>query len=363
MPLIWCSISAHGFGHAAQVVPVLNELGRSVPDLKVILRTEVPARFFEGRLHLPWEPSPAQQDIGCVQRSPLQIDVGATWAAQQRFHADWDARVSAEAEAIRTTAPDLVLANISHLAIEAGSRAHVPTVGLCTLSWDGVLEPLHDPGRSDQIEIIRKIRQAYRLAEVMIRPTPALAMNAFQKVRDVGPIASLVSPEVSRLRKAVGAAPHERVVVIAFGGIDIETLPFDRLDRLTGYRFVVSGTVPDGWTRGCAVTAIPLSFAVMMSSADIVMSKPGYSTTTEVVAHRKPFVYVRRFNFADEPSLIEYLDRYGRAVELSFDDFSSGNWKEALDAVLLRSPRNTAPAPTGAAEAAAILREHLYRSP
>jgi hypothetical protein len=359
MPLIWCSISAHGFGHAAQVVPVLNELGPLVPGLKVILRTEVPARFFEERLTIPWALSPARQDIGCVQRGPLQVDVEATWAAYRGFHADWDARVSVESEAIQAAAPDLVLANISHLAIESGSRAHVPTVGLCTLSWDGVLEPLHDPGRSDQIEIIRKIRQAYRLAEVMIRPAPALAMSAFQKVRDVGPIVRLVPPEAARLREAVGAGAHEQVALVAFGGIDIETLPFDRLIGLTGYRFVVSGTVPNGWTRGCAAMAIPLPFAVVMASADVVMSKPGYNTTTEVVAHGKPLVYVRRANFADEPALIEYLGRYGRAVELSLADFSSGNWEKALDAVLRRAPRHKAPAPTGAAEAAAILKEYV----
>ena len=29
MPVVWCSISGHGFGHAAQVVPILNELATS----------------------------------------------------------------------------------------------------------------------------------------------------------------------------------------------------------------------------------------------------------------------------------------------------------------------------------------------
>ena len=55
MPLIWCSISGHGYGHAAQVVPVLNALGRLVPNLKALLRTTVPAGFFEPRLAIPWE--------------------------------------------------------------------------------------------------------------------------------------------------------------------------------------------------------------------------------------------------------------------------------------------------------------------
>ena len=32
MPYIWCAISGHGYGHAAQVVPVLNAL---VPSCQV----------------------------------------------------------------------------------------------------------------------------------------------------------------------------------------------------------------------------------------------------------------------------------------------------------------------------------------
>ena len=75
---IWCAISSHGFGHAAQVIPVLNELGRRVSGLTAILRTRVPARFFEPNLQIAWEVSEAEQDVGCVQHGPLRIDVAAT---------------------------------------------------------------------------------------------------------------------------------------------------------------------------------------------------------------------------------------------------------------------------------------------
>ena len=70
MPLIWAAISGHGFGHAAQVVPVLNALDRLVPDLRVLLRTTVPPAFFKDRLLPPWDMSPVQQDVGCVQKGP-----------------------------------------------------------------------------------------------------------------------------------------------------------------------------------------------------------------------------------------------------------------------------------------------------
>src|SRR5690348_16962714 len=109
MPLIWCSISGHGFGHAAQVAPVLNQFGRQVPGLSAILRTTVPAAFFEPRLTIPWQLSIAQQDIGCIQDGPLKIDVPETWAAHRAFHSDWTAKVEAESRLIRNTNPACVL--------------------------------------------------------------------------------------------------------------------------------------------------------------------------------------------------------------------------------------------------------------
>ena len=58
MPSIWCAISGHGYGHAAQVVPVLNALGTFVPGVTAILRTMVPASFFRDRLAIQWGYTP-----------------------------------------------------------------------------------------------------------------------------------------------------------------------------------------------------------------------------------------------------------------------------------------------------------------
>ncbi|MGH7164372.1 MAG: hypothetical protein ACREIS_02470 [Nitrospiraceae bacterium] len=363
MPLLWCSISGHGFGHAAQVVPVLNELSRRVPHLKAVLRTTVPRWFFEGRLRLAWELSPATQDIGCVQQGPLKIDVEATWAEHARFHAGWEENVRDEARAIRSSAPDLVLSDVSHLAIEAAVQAGIPTVGLCNLSWDRVLELLlapDEPERRDQLAVMRQIERSYGLADLMIRPAPGITLPAFGKVVDVGAIAGTTGSEEPRLRETLGADPSELVVLIAFGGIALDSLPFDQLERLPGYRFIVSGPTPEGFQRIRSTVSLPCSFDSLMTSADIIVSKPGYSTIVETVARSKPLVYVRRYNFADEAALVDYVHRYGRAAELTLDDFTTGRWERALDAALCDSKQSEPPPPaTGAAEAAALLASYL----
>jgi hypothetical protein len=90
------------------------------------------------------------------------------------------------------------------------------------------------------------------------------------------------------------------------------------------------------------------------------MTKPGYSTIVEAVALQQPVVYVRRYNFADEPPLVDYLHRYGRGVELSIDDFTQGRWEPALRKVVdLPMPAAPPPPTTGAADAATILAKSL----
>lgn len=360
MPLIWCSISGHGFGHAAQVVPVLNELGRQVAGVKAILRTSVPRWFFESQLDVEWELSPAEQDIGCVQQGPLKIDVRATWAEHKRFHMDWERRLHEEMYAIQSRAPDLVLSDISHLAIEAGRRAGISTIGLCSLSWDQVLAYFLVPDQNGPPLLLQKISQSYGMADLMIRPSPGIALPAFRKIVDIGPIAGPIVQDKLGLRRAVNADPDERIVVVGFGGIPLESLPFHRLSQMNGYCFVVWGPSFANHGRVISASSIPLPFRTLLASADILITKPGYSTIVEAVASRTPVIYVRRYNFADEDSLVSYLHRYGRGIELLEAAFHAGHWEQALQAVLkVPEPHEPPPSPTGATDAAKILASYL----
>lgn len=360
MPLIWCSISGHGFGHAAQVVPALNELGRLVPSLNVILRTTVPAWFFQNQLQVPWDISACEQDIGCVQQGPLHIDLSETWADHGRFHQNWRDRVSEEAAAIKNHSPHVVISDIAYLAIEAGARANIPVVGLSSICWDQVLIHLHNEMPPESAPVIQQIQHAYSLADLMIRVAPGIPMPAFRRTIDVGPIVAPVEPDCRGIRDALQASAEERIVVIAFGGIPLTSLPWNQIDTMSGYRFIVPGPVPPRTQRVVSSETLPFRFRTIMASSDIVITKPGYGTIVEAVASGTRVIYVRRYNFVDEDSLVTYLHRYGRGLELSVEDFLNGRWEQPLEtAMTMPAFQPSVPAATGATEAADILKTYL----
>ena len=361
MPLIWAAISAHGFGHAAQVVPVLNALGQLVPDLRVILRTTVPASFFNDRLVIPWELSASQQDVGCIQEGPLTIDVEATWREHERFHATWTDRIQHEVTAMKAAQPDVVIADTPYLALEAGSHAQIPTVALASFTWDLVLKEYCPASDNPHQQLIQCIRDSYANADIALRMTPAPRIDVFSNMIDIGPIASPASPERDRLASALALAPNERTVLVGFGGIPLTSLPLEHMKQLRHYHFLFDGPVPAGYSCIHSTNTLPFSFKTLLASVDVIMTKPGYGTLVEAVALQQPVVYVRRYNFADEPPLVDYLRRYGRGVELSINDFTQGRWEPALQQALALPVPSLPPPSTGTAEAASFIAQQLRR--
>lgn len=364
MPLLWCSISGHGFGHAAQVAPVLNALGRLVPDLRVVLRTTVPESFFRTRLTIPYDYRPAQQDIGCLQRGPLHIDVPGTWQALTALHATWDTRVEAEAELMTALSPALCLSDISYLAFAAAHRAGIPSLALASLAWDEIMEryvEIGQPAQESHEHIIAHMRRCYGHAAGLIRVAPAMPLRAFPAPHNVGAIVEPIQAETQRLRALIHAQADEQIVLVGFGGISLTSLPYAQMEQMEGYRFLVDGDLPQAFTRLHSVQHLGLRFMTLLASCDLVMTKPGYSTVVEAVDKRKPILYVRRYTFGDEQSIVDYLHEHGRGAELSLADFERGAWRPALDQLTRDLKANPHPAPpaTGTEAAAAICAEYL----
>lgn len=362
---VYLAISSHGFGHAAQAVPVVNELLLLKKKVRVMIRTIVPRKFFEDRLHAPFEHESVPMDVGCVQSSPVQVDVETTFAKHDEFHATWEERVAREEEVVRAFDPDLVLSAHSYLAMVVGRRCGVPTSILVGFTWDGALEVYARTPK--QLATVQFIRKQYAIADYPIRLSPSPEIDIFQKpMIQVEPIAE---PPAKSRRADLAAdimAGGRKIVLIAFGGIEADA----RIDWETvaaslasQYVFIVQSPlleskVPEhlgyAFVRGRTLAA-DYEFKELMASSDIIISKPGYGSVMELVRLGKPLVYIRRGDFVDEQAILDYLHESGKGIEISMARFLSGGWGPTLRSGLQLPPPAQIPSLNGARQAAEYL--------
>ena len=104
MPHLFVDISSHGFGHLAQVAPILNQLVRIRPELRLTIRSGLPLEKMRTRIAAPFEFINGRSDFGFVMLDAVRIDQGATAKAYRAWHENWPGRVAAEAEFLRRLA-------------------------------------------------------------------------------------------------------------------------------------------------------------------------------------------------------------------------------------------------------------------
>lgn len=356
MAHLFVDISSHGFGHLAQVAPVLDELGRFRPDVRLTVRCGLPPEKLRSRIAAPFEHVAGRSDFGFVMHDAVSVDLAATAEAYHAFHAGWAERVETEAAFLRGTGADLVLTDVAYLPLAGAAAAGIPALSMCSLNWADLFQ--HFFGREAWAgPIHREILAAYRAAACFMRLTPSMPMPELPAGRAVAPVAALGSDRRDALRDRVGAAREERLVLIAFGGFD-KDLNAAAWPALPGVRWLV----PQGWAIARAdMTAfepLGMAFSDLLRSVDAVLTKPGYGTFTEAACNGTPVLYVRRDDWPEQEWLIEWLRRNARCGEVGEAQLLRGELAPALDA-LWREPPPPVPRPDGAAEAARIVASYL----
>lgn len=346
MAHLFADVSAHGFGHLAQAAPVLNRLAELLPGLRLTLRSGLPGEKLRQRIRAPFDHIAAASDFGYLMLDALRIDLAATAAAYRSAHADYAARVAAEAALLRELRADAVFADVSYLPLAGAALAGIPAAALCSLNWADLFH--HYFGDETWAAPIHaEMLAAYRGA-IFMRATPGMPMPSLERQFVVGPIASRGNERRAELLAKLGAgeaAPRSSIVLVALGGIPTR-LPVEGWPVRPDTRWLV----PAAWNvqRADMHAFEPLGweFADLLRSVDAVVTKPGYGTFAEAVRNGAAVIYQRRDDWPEQQYLIDWLRTNARCAEISAANLAAGNLGAALEICL------SAAAPTYAADAA-----------
>jgi hypothetical protein len=356
MPHLLIDISSHGFGHLAQVAPVVEAIRGVCAGLRVSVRCNLPAAVVRSRIPEPERLLAQQTDIGMVMASAMSVRVADTHEAYRAFHRDWGRKVDAEAEVLAGLAPDVLLADVPYLSLAAAQVAQIPTVAFSSLNWADIYDSYcgRMPGAG---RIIDEIKAPYADASLFIQATPHMPMTWIPRRVSVAPVAPSLAGDRAATRRRLGVADDTRLLLVALGGIDTP-VPVDQWPSVDRGVWMVPGS----WAlTGAGIRPVPATetrFPDLLAASDLVVTKPGYGTFVEAAAAGTPVLVLDRPDWPETPYLIAWLD--SQVPCATVDGNAPG--KDALLArvhELLERGRGVPRDYTGAAEAAAQLHRML----
>lgn len=375
VPHLVVDISGHGFGHAAQVAPVLNALAARRPALRLTVRSAVPADRLAEMIAPAVKHLPPPADVGMLMHDTMTIDVNATLAAYLGLHAHWPDVVAAERVRLATLAPTVLLSDCSYSSIAAAAGLGIPAVVMCSLNWADILAGYvedtamtveGEEGNAPVARMLADIRACYRQAHVFLQLSPHMPMAWLKNRRPIGPVARrgrCRRTVLAAAAAAAGAVPADpRFVLVAFGGVGGLAPPV--LPALAGVVWVtlgLGGVAADADTRIIDGGRLDLSVIDLMTSCDAVVTKPGYGTFVESACNGVRVLSLTRPDWPETHALTTWMEAHACHAEITPSTFR--NPAALAVAVLALLARPVTPvAPDGVETAAGVVDGLLSRS-
>lgn len=168
-------ISGHGFGHLAQMAPVLNRIYQIRPECRFLIRCALPQTELRARLTFDFELDDESVDVGVIQKSAIEEDREGSIALMRHWTATMADRIERETTVLNRFKPAVVISNISPLAFPAARTLGVPGIGLATLDWFTIYS--HWLNADDPV--ITVLKKAYEMCDLLLSPPMAMDMQLF----------------------------------------------------------------------------------------------------------------------------------------------------------------------------------------
>jgi hypothetical protein len=350
-------ISGHGFGHASRDVEILNALHALAPDVRIVVRTSAPRWLFDLTLTAPVDWQPRECDTGIVQIDSLRLDVEATLARADAFHAMLDTHAREEARFLRDAGAALVVGDVPPLAFAAAAAADLPSIAVGNFTWDWIYEHYAETATVAP-RLLPTVRAAYAHATEALRLPVHGGFAPFARVTDVPFVARRSRRDPCETRRRL-ELPEGRLVLASFGGYGLADIDLSRLSALEGWTVVTTSSVqarrrdPEpGRPEPVAVEptqALPASvrfvdekgiyaagyrYEDVVAAVDVVATKPGYGIIAECIANGAAMIYTSRGRFVEYDVMVREMPRYLRCAYLSNEELYAGRWQRALDEVV-----------------------------
>jgi hypothetical protein len=326
-PILYLAITNHGFGHATRAASVAAEIQRRCPEVLLILATTAPRWLLEGYIPGDFIVRPRAYDIGVIQSDSITMDKSATLAKLKEIKAQERAIVASEVNFIKQNRVGLVLADLPPLAAKIAKAANVPCYMMSNFGWDFIYQAWVDEILEFR-EIVEWIEDCFAQCDRLFRFPLHEPMAAFPQITDVGFTGGTPKYSESQLRQDLQiAAPVERTVLLTFGGLGLEQIPYHNLERFPDWQFITFDRNSPNLPNLLKLSSPQYRPVDVMPICKCVVSKPGFSTFSEACRLNLPIVSITRDDFAEAAVLLRATQDYVPHRILQPAEFFSTDWQ------------------------------------
>lgn len=355
-------ISSHGFGHSTRAIEVINHLPADV-DVEII--TNAPQWLFDYSIVRSFAFRLLDHDPGIMQLDSLRNDVERTYDSWAALLEQYPAMAEREAQRMAEEDVGLAVGDISPFAIAAAELAGIPSIIVANFSWDWIFSAFLEQKPAFK-DIIDRVASYYRRAGLLLRTPLAGDLSVFPRIEDTPLIVRQSNKTREEARKLFGLKPDDKVVLISFGGMGLDSI---KKDHLAPFHDIVFLTFDRNLLGPANVRYLPPRDTYhpdAIQASDIALAKLGYGIVTECIAHRTPIAYPPRLGFLEHPVLAKEASRWIPALPIEEDAFYSGQWdflsEFFLDDAKREKSANSYPRLDGGASSARRLHEWLSDS-
>lgn len=328
-------ITAHGYGHGTRSCDVLRALHRLAPEQPVIVTTDLPRDFLDSRLkectNITFRSGAF--DVGLVQKDSIRADLFQTLEKLEALYEREEKLIAQERLFIQHENIGLVVADIPAIPLAAAQRSGIPNIAIGNFSWDWIYEAY---AKTDfQWEyFVEKFRAVYEQTDLLLRLPFAPPMEQFPNRKDIPLLATPGTPIRERIANISLSDISKPWVLLSFTSLELDFQALENIRELSAdYEFFC--VEPLHYEGSCihSVSRNAVAFADILTSCDIVVSKPGFGLVSECIVNNKPLIYSDRSDFAEYPYLIEGIENYLKNVHIPSEQLYAGQLRCSLETI------------------------------
>lgn len=312
MKRILIYVSDHGYGHAARMVALTRKLLKT-QNYQIVIKNHTAFDFLKSGLP-DVRIEKVQTDVGPVfDWNSFKLDLEATYTGFTKWIENESNWLTKEAKSFKENPADLVLTDISPMALRLAEMVGCPAITVGNFSWIDILKkmPFHEKKHS----VLKWLKESFSLCDFAIKLPLSMSMEGFQKTIQSSLLCRDVTIKPEHTLENLGL--DSRPVVVYIGDIIPKRIKINNESNLPV--IIMSG-------RSLNIENAQIysyEGQNVIAAANLIITKAGYSTLAECVRSRCPMYILPRIGYPEDEVLCNQVKEKGIAeiIDLEKSEF------------------------------------------